>query len=326
VVLQYRVILMLCCLLTGFVLVQGQDSSVDLGPEQFDGDLALEHIEAQVALGPRPTGSAEIHQAGDLILRYLDDLGWETSEDWHTVDFGPFLVPVRNLVAIYGEGSTTIIIGAHYDSRIYASRDPDTARLQERVIGANDAGSGVGVLLELARVLSQYYQPNNEIRLVFFDAEDNGGIEPWLQWSQMSGIGTNGWLIGSSFYAAGLNLETENIQAMILLDMVGDMNQRFPMEGYSSQYAPDLTNAIWSVAAELGYSEHFIPDVGSSITDDHVPFLQRGIPAVDIIDLDYPQWHTTQDTLDKISPESLERVGRVLQTYLEQIGAISREE
>ncbi len=318
------VILVVCCVLDS-VLVQAQDAAVDIGPEQFDGNLALEHIEAQVALGPRPTGSAELHQAGDLILGYLADLGWETVEDWHTVDFGPVLVPVRNVVASYGDGST-IIIGAHYDSRIYASRDPDTARIQERVIGANDAGSGVGVLLELARVLSQHYQANNEIRLVFFDAEDNGGIEPWSQWSQMSGIGTNGWLIGSSFYAAGLNLETETVEAMILVDMVGDMDQRFPMEGYSVQNASDLTDAIWSVAAGLGYGEYFIPEVGSSITDDHLPFLQRGIPAVDIIDLDYPQWHTTEDTLDKISPESLERVGRVLQAYLEHIGAVEREE
>lgn len=319
-----RIAIFVVCCVFGLGVIQAQDSAVEIGPEQFAGSLALEHIAAQVALGPRPTGSAEIHEAGDIILDYLRDLGWETSEDWHTVDFGPFLVPVRNLVASYGDGST-LIIGAHYDSRIYANRDPDTARLQERVIGANDAGSGVGVLLELARVLSQHYQPNNEIRLVFFDAEDNGGIEPWVQWSQMSGIGTNGWLIGSSYYAAGLNLETESIEAMILLDMVGDMDQQFPMEGYSAQYAPDLTDAIWSVAVDLGYSEHFIPEVRSSITDDHLPFIQRGIPAVDIIDLDYPQWHTTEDTLDKISPESLERVGRVLQTYLEQIGAIERE-
>jgi hypothetical protein len=301
-----------------------EDTPPVTGSEQFSGNSALEHVADQVALGPRPTGSAEIHRAGDIILDFLGDLGWQTSEDWHTVDFGPVLVPVRNLVASFGSGST-ILIGAHYDSRIYASRDPDTARLQQRVIGANDSGSGVGVLLELARVISQHYQPNNEIRLVFFDAEDNGGIEPWVQWSQMSGVGTNGWLVGSSFYAAGLDLEAEEIEYMILIDMVGDTDQRFPMEGYSAQLAPDLTNAIWATAAELGYAEHFVHEARGSITDDHVPFLQRGIPAVDIIDLDYPHWHTTGDTLDKISPESLERVGRVLQAYLEQTGAIERE-
>ncbi len=322
--MPHRASVLLLAFILCFALVYAQEEASPLGPEQFNGNLALEHIADQVALGPRPTGSAEIHRAGDIILDYLGGLGWQTSEDWHTVDFGPFLVPVRNLVASYGSGST-ILIGAHYDSRIYASRDPDTARLQERVMGANDAGSGVGVLLELARVVSQYYQPNNEIRLVFFDAEDNGGIEPWVQWSQMSGIGTNGWLIGSSFYAAGLDLEAEEIEFMILVDMVGDMDQRFPMEGYSVQLAPDLTNSIWTTAAELGYEEHFVHEAGGSITDDHVPFLQRGIPAVDIIDLDYPHWHTTEDTLDKISPESLERVGRVLQTYLEQTGAIERE-
>jgi Zn-dependent M28 family amino/carboxypeptidase len=321
-VLQHARILLLVVLC--LAPVYAQEATSETHPDQFSGDLALEHIANQVALGPRPTGSAEIHQAGDIILDYLDSLGWGISEDWHTVDFGPFLVPVRNLVASYGTGST-IVIGAHYDSRIYASRDPDTARIQQRVIGANDAGSGVGVLLELARVISQHYQPNNEIRLVFFDAEDNGGIEPWVQWSQMSGIGTNGWLIGSSFYANGLDLQAEEIEYMILVDMVGDMDQRLPMEGYSVQVAPDLTNAIWATAAELGYGENFVQEAGGSITDDHVPFLQRGILAVDIIDLDYPHWHTTEDTLDKISPESLERVGRVLQAYLAQTGAIERE-
>jgi Zn-dependent M28 family amino/carboxypeptidase len=308
-----------------FVSVNAQESPPSPGPDRFSGELALEHIADQVALGPRPTGSAQIHLAGDLILDYLSQLGWQTSQDWHTVDFGPFLVPVRNLVASYGSG-TTVIIGAHYDSRIYASRDPDTARLEQRVIGANDAGSGVGVLLELARVVHEYYVPNNEIRLLFFDAEDNGGIEPWIQWSQLSGIGTNGWLIGSSFYAAGLDLDLERIEYMILVDMVGDMDQRFPIEGYSAQFAPDLANTVWATAAELGYGEYFVQEIGGAITDDHVPFIQRGIPAVDIIDLDYPYWHTSEDTLDKISAESLERVGRVLQAFLEQTGVIERKD
>lgn len=304
------------------VLSLGIISAQELSSDLFSGNLALQHISDQIELGPRPTGSAEIYWAGNLILNYLDSLGWETSEDLHTVDFGPVLVPVRNLVASYGDGPV-IILGAHYDSRIYADRDPDSARLQERVLGADDAGSGVGVLLELARVISQQYLPNKEIRLVFFDAEDNGGIEPWVQWSQMSGIGTRGWLIGSSFYATGLG-ESENIQYMVLLDMVGDMEQRFRIEGYSAQFAPDLANGIWAVADDLGYSENFVQEVGGSITDDHLPFLQRGVPAVDIIDLDYPYWHTTQDTLDKISPESLERVGHVLQEYLEQTGVMQR--
>jgi len=292
--------------------------------DSFSGENALRHIADQVAFGPRPTGSAAILAAGDIILRNLEAFGWQTSEDWHTVDFGPVLVPVRNLVASYGAGST-IIIGAHYDSRIYASRDPDTARVQERVIGANDAGSGVGVLLELARIIHEYYEPQKEIRLVFFDAEDNGGIDPWSQWSQASGIGSNGWLIGSSYYATGLNLDVETIEYMVLLDMVGDMDQRFPIEGYSAQSAPEVVDGIWSAAADLGYSEHFPQQVGGAITDDHVPFIQRGIPSVDIIDLDYPYWHTTEDTLDKISPESLERVGRVLLAYLERTGAIERK-
>src|SRR5690606_22828701 len=97
------------------------------------------------------------------------------------------------------------------------------------------------------------------------------------------------------------DLQTENIAYMLLVDMVGDMDQVMPIEGYSNQVAPEIASAIWATAAELGYAEHFPTEVRSPITDDHVPFIQRGIPAVDIIDLDYPYWHTSEDTLDKVS-------------------------
>jgi Zn-dependent M28 family amino/carboxypeptidase len=214
-----------------------------------------------------------------------------------------------------------IIIGAHYDTRIYADNDPDPAHRHDPVMGADDAGSGVGVLLELARVISQNYIPHAQIRLVFFDAEDNGRIAPW---PGLFGGGTDGWIIGSTYYASSIPAQ-ETVQYMVLVDMVGDMDQKLPIEAYSSQSAPEIANGIWSVAANLGYGEQFITQPGSTITDDHLPFIQRGIPSVDIIDLDYPYWHTTGDTLDKISPDSLERVGRVLQAYLEQTGAIERK-
>ena len=185
---------------------------------------------------------------------------------------------------------------------------------------ANDGGSGVAVLLEMARVISQYYTPNQEIRLVFFDAEDNGHIEPWASLLPQ----TSGFLIGSALYANTLGANP-NVDYMVLVDMVGDMDQKLPIEGYSNQVAPDLTNAIWATAADLGYGEQFITTPRSAITDDHVPFIQLGIPAVDIIDLDYPYWHTAEDTLDKVSADSLERVGRTLIAYLEQTGAITRK-
>ncbi len=288
------------------------------GPELFSGERALAEVARQVEQGARPTGSAELARAGDLIQESLRQLGWAAQTDLHTLEFGTLFVPVRNIVASLGSGPA-IILAAHYDSRIQADRDPDPARRDEAVIGANDGGSGVGVLLELARVISRHYRPQKEIRLLFFDAEDNGQIPPW---SQTAGIEDNGWIIGSTLYAQSLDLEESPVDLMILVDMVGDSDQRFPFEQRSLQSAPEVAQDIWDIAAELGYQEQFPQVPGSSILDDHVPFIRRGIPSVDIIDLDYPFWHTTADTLDKVSAESLERVGRVLQTYLERTGAI----
>ena len=292
------------------------------GPELSSGELALQHVADQLAHGPRPTGSSGLLKAGDEIQSKLLSLGWKVEQDVHTLDMGSIQVLVRNLVARSGEGPT-VILGAHYDTRIWADRDPDPALREDEVPGANDGGSGTAVLLELARVISDHYVVNREIRLVFFDAEDNGNIEPWSQRPE-SLVG--GWIIGSSLYAANLDLESEDIQFMILVDMVGDMNQRFPQEVFSLGSAPDLVEEIWDNAASLGFEDIFLPQSGSAIVDDHRPFIDRGIPAVDIIDLDYPFWHTTQDTLDKVSAESLERVGLVLQTLLVQKGIIERKE
>ncbi len=357
------IVLVIVLLALGVHVLSAQEGDGSESPDLFSGERALEHAANHVGVGPRPVATINSYRAGDLILSYLGDLGWETSEDWHLIDFGPtaelseaarqtiedwqpinlgtaiddtlaglagdvgdrfapafdsLVIPVRNLVASYGDGPT-IIIGAHYDSRIYSDQDGDPARRTEPMPGANDGGSGVGVLLELARVISENYDSNAEIRLVFFDAEDNGRIEPF---PQLSNGFANGYLVGSTLYANSLNLNEETIQYMLLVDMVGDMEQRFPIEGYSAQYAPDIANAIWSVAADLGYGEQFPQEVRSPVVDDHVPFLQRSIPAVDVIDLDYPYWHTSQDTLDNVSAESLERVGRVLIAYLEQSGVL----
>ncbi len=298
-----------------------EDTELNMpGPELFSGELALGHVADQLAHGPRPTGSGQLLKAGDEIQSKLRALGWTVTQDLHTLDMGSTQVPVRNLVASLGQGPT-VILGAHYDSRIWADQDLDSARQQENVPGANDGGSGTAVLLELARVISDHYLANNEIRLVFFDAEDNGNIQPWSQRPE-SLLG--GWIIGSSLYAGGLDLGSEEIQFMILVDMVGDMNQRFPQEAFSRSSAPDLVEEIWNSAAVLGFEDVFVSQSGPAILDDHRPFIDRGIPAVDIIDLDYPFWHTTQDTLDKVSADSLERVGLVLQTFLMQRGVIER--
>ena len=366
-----RIAILLFSSIVLFGMVYAQNE-IPLGPEQFDGQLALQHVANHVSVGPRPVGSPEIIVAGNIILNHLTQLGWATSEDWHILNFGrpellddasrvtldhwklmgfdamvesylagtlpdvpqnlrqidypEIIVPVRNLIAEFGSGSKTIILGAHYDSRILSDKDNDPNKRLLPMPGANDGGSGVGVLLELARVISQYYSvaKGYRIRLVFFDAEDNGRIAPWTRvgWAQDY---SSGYLIGSALYASSLDLTVENIEYMLLVDLVGDIDQRFPIERYSNDSAPQTVNAIWSIAAELGYSEQFPNEIGSAIIDDHLPFIRRGIPSVDIIDLVYPYWDTSEDTLDKISPESLERVGRVLQAFLERSGVIVKK-
>ena len=281
---------------------------VDLGRRSEMSEAALQTLEDWNPI-----------EIGSLIDPYLtEQLAGTTGPDVDP-NFDHVIIPVRNIVATFGEGPT-ILIGAHYDSRIYSDHDVDESLHTAPMPGANDGGSGVGVLLELARVISENYTANNQIRLVFFDAEDNGRIEPF---SQLYGGFASGYLVGSTLNAAGLDPETDDVAYMLLIDMVGDIDQRIPQEGYSVQFAPEIVNGLWDIAAELGYEEQFPQEVRSPITDDHVPFLQRGIPAVDIIDLEYEYWHTTGDTLDKVSADSLERVGRVVQAYLERTGAIA---
>jgi Zn-dependent M28 family amino/carboxypeptidase len=163
------------------------------------------------------------------------------------------------------------------------------------VPAANDGASGVAVLLELARTLPEGEVP---VWLVFFDAEDNGRIEGW------------DWILGSREFVANNPIRP---QAVVIVDMIGDADLNIYKEQNSD---PALTNAIWAVARDLGYGDRFLPEYKYSILDDHTPFLEAGIPAVDIIDFDYPYYHTLEDTPDKVSPQSLEIVGKTLWTWL----------
>ncbi len=264
------------------------------GPVTFDGESAYAHVLAQMALGPRITGTEGSLAAGDHLAAELTQLGW-------AVEFQPFVyqgVQARNLIARANVGQGPIIIlGAHYDTRRRADQDPHTP--EAPVPGANDGASGVAVLLELARTLDLEVVPN-EIWLAYFDAEDNGRLDGW------------DWIAGSTYMAANLTVEPE---AMILVDMIGDADQQIYFDRNSDAA---LSARVWAVAAQLGYGDYFIPLPKYTMLDDHIPFRDRGIPAIDIIDFDYPYWHTTADTADKVSAESLERVGRTLEAFLEK--------
>jgi glutaminyl-peptide cyclotransferase len=258
----------------------------------FDGQKAYEQVLKQCAFGARPVGSEENRQTADYISTTLQKLGWAVEVQ----DFTYRGVMGRNVIASRGTGPL-VLLGAHYDTRSVANRDPVDPT--QPVPGADDGASGVAVLLELARTLDMDQVPF-EVWLVFFDAEDQGDINDWP------------FSVGASYMAQHL---TSKPQAVVVVDMVGDQEQQFLWEANSDA---DLERTLWAIAANLGYEDNFIPRVGFALIDDHLPFRQEGLVAVDIIDFDYPYWHTAEDTPDKVSPDSLQRVGRVLETWLEQ--------
>lgn len=266
----------------------------------FSGDRALVRVQQQLEFGPRAPGSPGHKEMGDWLIEQLTELNWEV----YIQRFNPVEdVEGRNFMAVSGQGPT-VIIAAHYDTRMLADNDPDPVLRGNPVPGANDGGSGVAVLLELARTVN-VAQTNRTVCLVFFDAEDNGRIPGW------------DWILGSRYFVSKLSAlpRCSDPEMAVIVDMVGDADQQIRREQNGTER---LNDAIWSLASELDTDEWIIDEQGFSLIDDHRPFLDAGIPAITIIDFDYPYWHTTADTLDKVSNESLERVGRLLEIWLER--------
>jgi len=265
-----------------------------LDPERdsaFDGNRALADVEEQLAFGPRTPGSEGHARMRSWMRTRLESLGW-TVKIQESQQLGH---PIFNLIALRSDEPPQLIVGAHYDTRIFADHDPEPERRGEPVPGANDGASGVAVLLELARVLPADAVP---IWLVFFDAEDNGRIEGW------------DWILGSRAFVQALD---HRPQAIVIIDMIGDADLDIYFEKNSD---PSLRSSIWATAAELGHGGAFIPQEKYGMLDDHTPFLEAGIPAVVIIDFDYPFWHTTGDTTDKVSAASLGAVGETLLAWI----------
>jgi hypothetical protein len=263
-------------------------------PPLFDGQIAYELVTAQTDFGFRPAGSENNIRTGDWIVETLEQENWQ-------VEIQPFEykgTACRNIIGKMPDtgGRPVVILGAHYDTRLKADSDPDNP--EEPVLGANDGASGTAVLLELAHALEPSKIPY-QVWLAFFDAEDNGRIDDW------------DWIVGSSWMAEHLEITPEFV---IIADMIGDADQQIYFEKNSN---PALMATIWQTAANLGYADYFISEYRHSMLDDHTPFLRLGIPSVDLIDFDYPYWHTTEDTPDKVSAASLERVGRTLESFLE---------
>jgi hypothetical protein len=260
----------------------------------FDGARAHEHVRKLVAMGPRVAGTPGAQQARNYISAQMQALGLTVKEQSFeaATPLGP--VTTVNLSVLLPGGAATgssqgrLIIAGHYD----------TKRFKEfTFVGANDGGSSTAFLIELARVLKDRKNAL-PVELLFLDGE-----EAVVEWRG------NDHTYGSRYYveAAQKAGTLEQIRALILVDMIGDRDLKISREANST---PWLTDIIWTAAKKLKRGE-FI-DRETPIEDDHMPFLQAGVPAVDIIDLDYPAWHTADDTLDKVAPTSLQAVGDVL--------------
>jgi hypothetical protein len=269
-------------------------------PLEFKGDRAYQYLKEQCQFGPRDPGSYG-HQAFKIYL--LDFASLYTnlvkSQDfiWEDTTENLRLELSNIIVSFYPDEKERILLCAHWDTRPWADKDPDPVNNSTPILGANDGASGVAVLMELAAIISKK-KPKYGVDIVFFDAEDFGSEEH-----------QDRWCIGSNYFSR--NLGEYKASFGILLDMVGDKDLQIYKEGYSDRYAKDIVELVWGKAEKLSLS-NFRPEMKHYVIDDHLFLIQAGIPCIDLIDFDYPYWHTLQDTPDKCSPESLEKVGKVL--------------
>jgi len=268
------------------------------GRASFDGDSAHALIVEQCDLGPRYPGSEGHAAMISWLVEKLDPLADEVAIQRFEAPFYGEPVELANVIASFRpDARERVLFATHFDTRAIADRDPDPDARDRPIPGANDGGSGVAVLLELARVMSER-RPGTGVDLVFFDAEDGG-----------DGGGFPDWCVGSSFYASRLGDYCPRYA--VVIDMIGDSDLAIPVELNSVSASPDVVRKVWNAAERVG-AERFVDRRGPSVFDDHIPLIWAGIPTALVIDFDYAYWHTLEDTPDKCSPSSLAEVGSVL--------------
>ena len=269
----------------------------------FDADSSFAFLEEQCRIGPRYPGS----RAHKILQRYivgkLQRYGVNVSlQPFEAVLTTGDTLSLVNIIGNINAGADhRIMLGAHYDTRPIADRDPDPSNRDKPIPGANDGASGVAVLLELARIFGRS-EPEVGIDLVFFDGEDYGS----------EGTAED-YILGSSHFAR--NMKGYRPSGVIIVDMVGEAGAEIKMESYSMRYSPILIHDLFATAERMGVGS-FKKEQSVPLIDDHLPFIQIGVPAVVLIDFDYPYWHTLEDTPDKCSAASLGAVGAVLVEYI----------
>ena len=292
-----------------------QETDLTVEKPSFNADSAYSYVEKMVSFGPRVPNTEAHLKGGDWLVATLKSFGLDPIEQKATLTaFDGTQLNMRNIFAqINPEASERTLLLAHWDCRPWADQDPDPAKQKQPVDGANDGASGVGVILEIARQLSQE-KGTKGVDILFVDAED---------WGEESN--EESWAMGTRYFAEHPIKPNYFPTEAILLDMVGSPEAKFGYEYNSAHFAPELLNAIWTKAEVLNYTQ-FHRGFGGAVTDDHVELIKAGIPAIDIIDYRSdaanpyggfdPVWHTSRDGMQNISKETLEAVGNTLMLYL----------
>ena len=279
----------------------------------FNADSAYSFIQKQVDFGPRVPNTEAHKAAGNWLSDKLRGYGLNVIEQKANLKaFDGTMLNARNIFAQYNpDKKERVLLLAHWDCRPWADMDPDPAKKESPIDGANDGASGVGVLLEIARQLSQN-KLDKGVDILLVDAED------W---------GTEGdddsWALGTKYFAENPPVKGYSPVYAVLLDMVGGENAIFCREYFSEKAAPSLAEKIWQTAASLGYGNLFLNRLGSAVLDDHVQLIRAGIPAIDIIEYNpesengfNAHWHTASDNMDGISKKTLEAVGNTLMLWI----------
>ena len=286
------------------------DRSAKTPTTPFDGETARGYVKTQLDFGARVPGTEAARKTGDWIVAQMRARADTVIEQrWNHVTAKGDTLPLRNIFARFRpQASTRILYVTHWDSRPVSDQAEDPAKRSLPVPGANDGASGVGLFIALGDVLKKA-PPTVGVDLLFVDGEDYGTFGP-------PDVDV---LIGSTYFASHMPDGYQPILG-VLFDMIGDADLSIPQEANSVKRAPEVVSRVWDTAAKLGYQRYFPPRTGYAVTDDHIPLLDKGLRVIDVIDLDYlgppgsgkPNYHhTPEDTLDKVSAQSLKVVGDV---------------
>lgn len=295
---------------------ESMDKIDPVGPA-FSADSAYAFTQAQCDFGPRAMNTEGHDRCAQWIEKKFEEYGCQLEIQQADVKgYDGTTLKCRNIIArSHPERSTRIMLCAHWDSRPWADNDPDSTNWRKPILAANDAASGVAVMLEVARLIHRDTTLNIGVDFVCFDAED-WGTPQWIN----SGDSESTWALGAQHFASHLPDGFE-VRYAILLDMVGGEGARFYKEGMSMQFAPEIVKKVWRAARKAGYGNFFPRQEGGMVTDDHIPLNQTAhIPAIDIIPF-YPDcaqssfgptWHTLNDNMEHISRNTLKAVGQTM--------------